>query len=122
MLILYFFENDVFLPKLFLYKFVQKTNLSYYKKREVKLMQIKDIEKVITKLTNEKNKLVQKKDELVVEIDLLDQKIDKLTKSKQSIERLQQRQQDEMNTIEEIISGKKKTQESDQKDEENASE
>lgn len=122
MLILYFFENDVFLPKLFLYKFVQKTNLSYYKKREVKLMQIKDIEKVITKLTNEKNKLVQKKDELVAEIDLLDQKIDKLTKSKQSIEKLQQRQQDEMNTIEEIISGKKKTQESDQKDEENASE
>lgn len=103
-------------------KFVQKTNLSYYKKREVKLMQIKDIEKVITKLTNEKNKLVQKKDELVAEIDLMDQKIDKLTKSKQSIERLQQRQQDEMNTIEEIISGKKKTQESDQKDEENASE
>ena len=85
-------------------------------------MQIKDIEKVITKLTNEKNKLVQKKDELVAEIDLLDQKIDKLTKSKQSIEKLQQRQQDEMNTIEEIISGKKKTQESDQKDEENASE
>ena len=122
MLILYFFENDVFLPKLFLYKFVQKTNLSYYKKREVKLMQIKDIEKVITKLTNEKNKLVQKKDELVAEIDLLDQKIDKLTKSKQSIEKLQQRQQDEMNTIEEIISVKKKTQESDQKDEENASE
>ena len=85
-------------------------------------MQIKDIEKVIIKLTNEKNKLVQKKDELVAEIDLMDQKIDKLTKSKQSIERLQQRQQDEMNTIEEIISGKKKTQESDQKDEENASE